>query len=251
MFPEGILLGTACILMLLLTVGIKKNSSIFVVLSILGTFGAAVASIVVGKGVENGALVFGALQVDSSFVLARCVLFLVSAILILFMNQAEEVNEKYKGEFCFFIVCLAFFASILLLSRHFLVSYISLAALGLISLLLSALSLGKESEAEASVKWWYQLAFCFTLGFGALVYLSVDTRELTFLAIRNYVVAHHSGGLFALMFLVLLPFWSIAGIFPFQFVGIDVNHGSSWSVHATQTLLVQSVSVLAFLKWSF
>ena len=246
--PELILLGTGLLFLAFLSVGSGESSTLSMVwLGFLGTLGAAV-SVVFLRDLELERVLGGILQHDPSFLYVRLCLYVLSGILILVTGYAKRIDERRKPELCFFLLWMTLLASLLMLSRHFLVSYICLFGMAALNSLLAASPFQRKEEGKSALFYWFQAALCFTLGFGVLVILASQMDDLGYDSVRKFFAAQESFQVLPLILVLLLPFWVVSGIFPFHFATIELNHGAVWSIQAAQSLLIQGVGTLALFK---
>ncbi len=244
--PEITLLGSSFLILFFLAFGDGSKSRSFIRgLSLLGMSFAAFSTLYY-QPTENISLFSSAIGLNPVFVFVRFTLFVVSLLLLLFTHYSEKFSFNKGAEFSFFIVNIAFFSSVLLLSEHALVSFICLSGLMLFSILLSAMS-GREGR-KISAQSYLQSSVCFCLSFAVLVILSTQLDSLTYTEIKNYI--HGLNGLYGvpLIFMLFLPFFCVSALFPFHFIGINRGQNSTWLDQAIQSLLIQGAGVLALIK---
>lgn len=246
--PELILLGVGLLFLAFLALGSNTSSTLFLVwLGFLGALGAAVSAVFL-RPYDMERILNGMLQHDPSFLYVRICLFVLAGGLILTTGYARRIEDARKPELCFFLLWITLFASVLMLSRHFLVSYLCLFGMASLNALLSAAPFQRHAEGKAALRYWFQATLCFTLGFGALVIMASQVDDLSYDSVRTFFA--QKTGLLALplVFVLLLPFWGMSGIFPFHHRVIELNQGVAWPIQAAQSLLLQGVGVLALFK---
>ena len=246
--PEIILLAAVVIFLLFLAIGKQGFSTLpFVWLGFVAQVAAALSTLAL-RSLGTERISGNYLQHDPGFLYTRAGIFALGAALTILTGYHRQIDDRRKPELCYFLLWVSIFASILVISHHFLVSYLAIFGLSAVNAFLAAAPFRRQGEGKAAMLYWFQSAFAFTLGFGALIVIAAGMNDLSFPAVREFFAHQPIQIALPLFFALALPFWILGGLFPFHHATIVLNHGSLWPIQAAQSLLVQGASVIALFR---
>ncbi len=225
--------------------GARRGSELLAVLGL----GAAAVILVLTDAQPAEALSLEMLEDLALFRLPRAALFLASLLLSRIVVATKELPEGRKPEVLFLVTILAFLCDLLILSRHGTLSCILLVLGSWVGIFLGGLAYRGRREGEAVLKFWMQASLSLTLGFGAIVLLSLVAGGAHFTVIGEYMKtqpAYSPQGLLVVASL-FLPFIIAGGFFPFHFMAIDRDHGLPWAIQIALSVIFQgSVAIAAW-----
>lgn len=193
---------------------------------------------------------FAMLEDEALFRFPRAALLLAGVLLSRVVAVTREIQEGRKPEVLFLLTVLAFLCDLLILSRHGTLSCILLVLCTWIAHFLGGLAYRGRREGEAILKFWAQASLALTVGFGAIVLLSVVAGGAHFGVIGEYVKnqAPYSPQSLLVVAGLLLPFLMAGGFFPFHFITIDRDHGLPWAVQGILSVMFQGTVAVASWK---
>jgi|GEM_PF-5762232 len=250
---EIVLLVTA-LLQGALLVGPRGKSSLkgMELIAVLG-LGAAGLYLIFTRGLPAVMPVsFAMLEDQALFRFPRAALLFAGVLLSRVVAATQEIPDGRKPEVLFLLSILAILCDLLILSRHGTLSMILLVLCTWVGLFLGGLAYRGRREGEAVLKFWTQASISLTIGFGAIVLLSLVAGGAHFSVIGEYVKAQPAFSPQALLVVagLLLPFLMAAGFFPFHFITIDRDHGLPWSVQTILSVMFQGAVATAAWKMS-
>lgn len=218
-------------------------------LSVLG-LGLAAIQLLASLGSPPVAFSFEMLEDQALFRMPRAALLLASVLLGRVVVSTRELPESRKPEVLFLFTVLAFLCDLLMLSRHGALSIILLVLSSWVGLFLGGLAYRGRREGEAVLKFWIQASLSLTVGFGAILLLSLVAGGAHFSVIGEYVRAQERYSPQSLLVVagLFLPFFMAGGFFPFHFMSIDRDHGLPWAVQTALSVLFQGSVAVAVWK---
>jgi len=247
-----IIVGAAILLQGILLVGPRGRASQkgTELIALLGLGSAALYLIL---GPTGGVILpasFAMLDDHPLFRIPRAALLLSGVLLSRIVSATREIPEKRKPEVLFLLSVLALLCDLLILSRHGTLSCILLVICTWVALFLGGLAYRGRREGEAVLKFWTQSSISLTLGFGAIVLLSLVAGGAHFSVIAEYVKLQPAYSPQSLLVVVglFLPFLMVGGFFPFHFITIDRDHGLPWSIQTILSVMLQGAVAVAAWK---
>ncbi|MGZ3651091.1 MAG: hypothetical protein ACXWSC_07945 [Bdellovibrionota bacterium] len=218
-------------------------------LSVIG-LGIAALYLVATIGAPPAVFSFEMLEDQALFRVPRAALLLSSLLLGRVVVSTRELPEMRKPEVLFLLTLLAFLCDLLILSRHGALSIILLVLNSWVGLFLGGLAYRGRREGEAVLKFWIQASLSLTIGFGAIVLLSLVAGGAHFSVIGEYMRAQEPYSPQALLVVagLFLPFFMAGGFFPFHFMSIDRDHGLPWAVQTALSVTFQGAVAVAAWK---
>lgn len=218
-------------------------------LSVLG-LGAAALHLLFSLKAPSFVLNFEMLEDEALFRVPRAALLLSSLLLGRVAVSTRELPQSRKPEVLFLVTLLAFLCDLLILSRHSALSVILLVLCTWVGLFLGGLGYRGRREGEAVLKFWIQASLSLTLGFGAILLLSLVAGGGHFAVIGDYIKtqAAFSATSLVVVSALFLPFFMAGGFFPFHFISIDRDHGLPWSTQTVLSVTFQGAVAVAAWK---
>jgi NADH:ubiquinone oxidoreductase subunit 2 (subunit N) len=218
-------------------------------LSVIG-LGLAAIHLLTSLGSPQAVFSFEMLEDLTLFRMPRAALLLASVLLGRVVISTRELPDSRKPEVLFLFTLLVFLCDLLILSRHVALSIILLILSSWVGLFLGGLAYRGRREGEAVLKFWIQASLSLTVGFGAILLLSLVAGGAHFSVIGEYVRAQERYSPQSLLVVasLFLPFFMAGGFFPFHFISIDRDHGLPWAVHTALSVLFQGSVAVAVWK---
>ncbi len=225
---------------------VRKGAEIF---STLGLTVAAIA-LVAPHGISSLPLSLAMLEDQILFRVPRAALLLSSLLLTRIVAATREIPDARKPEVLFLLTVLALLCDLLILSRHGTLSCLLLVLGTWVGMFLGGLAYRGRLEGEAVLKFWIQASLALTVGFGAIVLLSLVAGGAHFSVIGEYVKIQGAYSPQSLLVVagLFLPFFMAGGFFPFHFMSIDRDHGLPWAVQAALSVTFQGAIAVAAWK---
>lgn len=244
------IIGAAALLQGMLLV-VPRGKAARKCLELIAVFGLGAAALVLlfSKGAVSLPISSAMLEDQALFRIPRAALLLAGVLLSRVVAATKEIPEGRKPEMLFLLTVLAFLCDLLILSRHGTLSCILLVLCTWIGLFLGGLAYRGRREGEAVLKYWAQASIALTIGFGAIVLLSLVAGGAHFSIIGDYVKSQPAYSPQSLLVVLglFLPFLMAGGFFPFHFITIDRDHGLPWSVQTILSVIFQgAVAVSAW-----
>jgi NADH:ubiquinone oxidoreductase subunit 2 (subunit N) len=181
----------------------------------------------------------------AAFPLAAALLcFVVLAIWVL---QSTQIHSGRRSETLLLFSFLSLLLGLLFSSEHVLASFLLLLAIAWTGLFLTGLSFSGRLEGEGLVKFWAQLGFGLGAGlslFALVIFLSGGGSWSQISSASGLTgpggVAH---GL--LIGAIYLPYFVVAGIFPFHLAAADRDEGAPWIIQVALSCIVQGAVLYA------
>jgi NADH:ubiquinone oxidoreductase subunit 2 (subunit N) len=218
----------------------------------LSVFGLGLAALVLlaSLGSPPVAFSFEMLEDQALFRMPRAAMLLASVLLGRVVVSTRELPESRKPEVLFLFTLLAFLCDLLMLSRHCALSILLLVLSSWVGLFLGGLAYRGRLEGEAVLKFWIQASLSLTIGFGAILLLSLVAGGANFSVIGEYMRAQDRYSPQALLVVagLFLPFLMAGGFFPFHFITIDRDHGLPWAVQTALSVIFQGSVAVAVWK---
>jgi NADH:ubiquinone oxidoreductase subunit 2 (subunit N) len=218
-------------------------------LSVLG-LGAAALYLAATLKLPSLPLSFEMLEDQALFRAPRAALLLSAVLLSRVVASTRELPGSRKPEVLFLVTLLALLCDLLILSRHAALSVILLVLASWVGLFLGGLAYRGRREGEAVLKFWTQASLSLTVGFGAIVLLSLVAGGAHFTVIGEFVKAQapYSPQALLVVAALFLPFFMAGGFFPFHFISIDRDHGLPWAVQTVLSVTFQGAVAVAAWK---
>jgi NADH:ubiquinone oxidoreductase subunit 2 (subunit N) len=221
-------------------------------MELASVFGLAVAAVflLVWREAAPLPLVFTMLEDEPLFRVPRAALLLAAVLVSRIVVATKEVPEGRKPEVLFLLTVLAWLCDLLILSKHGTLSCILLVMCSWVGLFLGGLAYRGRREGEAVLKFWTQASLALTVGFGAIVLLSLVAGGAHYGVIGEYVKAQPAFSPSSLLVVagLFLPFLMAGGFFPFHFIAIDRDHGLPWAVQTGLSVIFQGAVAVAVWK---
>lgn len=221
-------------------------------MELASVFGLAVAAVflLISREAAPLPLVFSMLEDEPLFRVPRAALLLAAVLVSRIVIATKEVPEARKPEVLFLLTVLAWLCDLLILSRHGTLSCILLVMCSWVGLFLGGLAYRGRREGEAVLKFWTQASLALTVGFGAIVLLSLVAGGAHYGVIGEYVKAQPAFSPNSLLVVagLFLPFLMAGGFFPFHFIAIDRDHGLPWAVQTGLSVIFQGAVAVAAWK---
>ncbi|HEY8280195.1 MAG TPA: hypothetical protein VIH99_11265 [Bdellovibrionota bacterium] len=216
----------------------------------LAGLGAAALKLAFSLGLPSGEHTFAMLDDQAIFRLPRAALIFSSLLLVRMASTTRELPEGRKPEVIFLITVLTFVCDLLILSRHGTLSMILLVLSTWTGFFLGGLAYRGRAEGEAVLKFWVQASVSLTLGFGAIVMISLVAGGAHLDIIAEYMKGQAAYSPRSLLVVIglFLPFLMAGGFFPFHFVSIDRDHGLPWTVQTALSVTFQGAIAVAAWK---
>ncbi len=247
---ELLILSTALIQGILLAGSRGKASQRGTELFAMLGLSAAAIYLLVSAGKSHEPVVFSMLEDEALFRLPRAALLLAAVLVSRLVASTNEIPSARKPEVLFLLTILALFCDLLLLSRHGTLSCILLVLCTWVGLFLGGLAYRGRREGEAVLKFWTQASMALTIGFGAIVLLSLVAGGAHFGVIGDFVKSQPPYSPMSLLVIIglFLPFLMAGGFFPFHFIAIDRDHGLPWAVQTGLSVIFQGAVAVAVWK---
>lgn len=189
--------------------------------------------------------------VDRPYLRLPRLAFLLSTLLIFraFMGTMAVPLERL-GQAAFLVLVVTFLGDVLLLSNHFLMSYLVLSSISLVSALMVGISFRGRLEGESVLKNWNQVAFFVPMGLFSCLLITLLAGGMGIAKLQESILAMSNPWmLYAVCFLLFLPFLLAGSIFPFHFLSLDRDQGANWATQLFFANCVQAPVLVAL--WSF
>jgi NADH:ubiquinone oxidoreductase subunit 2 (subunit N) len=246
-----IILGITALLQGLLLV-LPRDSSARRATEIFSVFGLAIAAVqlLAWHDAPSTVLSFEMLEDQALFRIPRAALLLSSLLLGRVVVSTREIPQSRKPEVLFLITLLAFLCDLLILSRHGTLSVILLVLCSWVGLFLGGLAYRGRQEGEAVLKFWIQASLSLTIGFGAILILSLVAGGAHFSVIGSYFKsqAPYSPQSLLIVASLFLPFLMAGGFFPFHFISIDRDNGMPWAMQTVLSVTYQGAVAISVWK---
>jgi len=180
------------------------------------------------------------LLVDRPYLRLPRLTFFLSTLLVFrsFMGTTAVPRERL-GQATFLVLVLTFLGDVVLLSNNFLMTFTALSSMALVGALVVGISFRGGLEGEAVLKNWNQAAFFVPIGLFCCFLVTLMTGGLGFMRLQeSTAIITQAWPLYAICFLLFLPFLLAGALFPFHFLSIDRDQGANW---ATQLLFANCV----------
>lgn len=212
--------------------------------------GASAILLLLARGDSAMPAMFSMLGDEALFRVPRAALLLAGVLLSRVVAATREIPEGRKPEVLFLLTVLSFLCDLLILSRHGTLSCILLVLCSWVGLFLGGLAYRGRREGEAVLKFWTQASLALTVGFGAVVLLSLVAGGAHYGVIGEYVKAQAPFSPESLLVVagLFLPFLMAGGFFPFHFIAIDRDHGLPWAVQTGLSVIFQGAVAVAAWK---
>jgi NADH:ubiquinone oxidoreductase subunit 2 (subunit N) len=215
------------------------------IILLFGMSAAAISAIFVNKNIDT--IQIGLLQLDSLYRFPRAILFLSTCVISRIVIGTKEIPNGRKPETLFLLASMTLLCDILLLSRNLALSYVLLFILSWLGAFLVGLAFRGANEGEALLKHWFQNSIGLILGAGALVIISSMAGGVDYSHIAIYLsnLAEYSPTRLFVIFILYLPFFLVAGLFPFHLAQIDRDDGAPWAIQSVLSILACGSVILA------
>ena len=225
--PELVLIGTIIVLFLADFLVGGKNRSIYSGLAALGMFGMILANWKIA-GLPSARFFSGMVTYDPMGHFFKYLFAGAGLLAILLSHRSEEVEKTDTPSYYTLLVALTLGMSLLSISSHLLMIYLSLELVSILSYLLTGYVRGSRRSAEAALKYViYGGVASGIMAYGlSLLYGLTGTMDLT--AISEFLRTHpvNRSVLFLSVLLQMAGFGYKIATFPFQMWCPDVYEGA-------------------------
>ncbi len=232
--PEIILVASIALIFILdaLFRNFKKSYSI---LFIVGIFSLAslIASIYLLS--FNMRYFSEALINDGFSVFFRSLFFIISFFSIYLAFFSKEINENYRSEFAVLILSAIFGMSLMVLASNFLILYIGVETVSIISYVIAGFKRGDLKSNEASFKYLIFGAVSSALMLYGISVIYGLTGSIYYTQVHSFIVNNSEHVGVVLPFSLILVYAGMAykiSAFPFHFWTPDIYEGSPTPVTA-------------------
>ena len=247
MFPELCLFGSILIQCIFLVFPKIDRWPTLRFLVSGAAFIISAAALIYEMWIGNENIVHGILTSEALFRIPRIALFFASGIIVPILSRSTEIPQNRRTETLLFYSVLVLVSDILLLSNHLAFSFLILGIIQWTTLILLGMCFRGRQEGEATMKQWFHGSQGFLVGFISLICIAYLCGGLSFESVRGYMasLALGSGLRFTILFLVLIPYFVFAGLFPFHFSVLDRDQGAPWFVQSILSGWLPGVFILS------